>query len=127
MQGAPQQPRIDGYCAASGVRSSLALRWGWVVSLNLWGGVQPGLVYLPQIGLAAGGLTNNNNGYAGLICMQRVIGMSGDADAAVHGCVVHVRWKQPCVNENTLDVWTIVLVVSGGDWGKYERPLAGSR
>ena len=72
MQGAPQQPRIDGYCAASGVRSSLALRWGWIVSLNLWGGVQPGLVYLPQIGLAAGGLTNNNNGYAGLICMQRV-------------------------------------------------------
>jgi hypothetical protein len=53
--------------------------------------------------------------------------MSDDTDAAVHGCVVHVRWKQPCVNENTLDVWTIVLVVSGDDWGKYERPLAGSR
>jgi len=56
-----------------------------------------------------------------------VIGMSVDAEAAVHGCVIHVRWKQPCVNENTLDVWTVVLVVSGDDWGEYERRLAGSR
>lgn len=56
-----------------------------------------------------------------------VIGMSVDAEAAVGGCVIHVRWKQPCVNENTLDVWTVVLVVSGDDWGEYERRLAGSR